>query len=49
MNVKSHLPPAPKPNYIPPARNRKKDLEAYNEGYKAGFADGYREGFVDKK
>ena len=49
MNIKSPLPQVPKPNYIPPASNSKKDLEAYKEGYKAGFADGYREGFADKK
>ena len=43
------LPPPPKPTWCPPDETNNKDLEAYKEGYKAGFADGYKEGFADKK
>ena len=49
MRVDCPAPKTPKPTWCPPNVNDKKDLEAYKEGYKAGFADGYREGFADKK
>ena len=49
MNVKSHLPSAPKPNCPLPARKEIKDLDAYKEGYKAGFSDGYKEGFKNNR